>query len=403
MRAERDRLDIEQPPLSVIAARANVLRRRRRLGRAGAACAVVGLVLAGVAVTVTGEDQPPPDQPAASGPAGVWTAEDITVNGLPHLPTDLPGKVRDVEFLDADRGFLLSAECQGTTSCTTWVSATTDGGRTWRTRRAPGPLASTAADAVPTMVVTGAPARIALLGAGPTPVLSTSTDGETWDTGQRTVPAGDGAAPLPSTAHLFTVGSAPCGRRVLAVTPEGLVAPPRQPRGLDVCWTAPVVGGDGSWWVGGRSAGQPALAVSRDGGANWNMTTFPGTGQARTVTQGRDVFAVVVDPDTSPARLLGVVSSVDGGATFGSVNPTAGQATIGGDPVPLLDGRLLIVDGAGHWLVSGDRGATWHRLAGLHPTNRLARTQAGYVAYEMSAIYTAFSVDGSTWQKLDAQ
>ncbi|GAA2619385.1 hypothetical protein GCM10010399_58030 [Dactylosporangium fulvum] len=412
MHAERDRLDIKQPPLAVITARASVLRRRRRLARAGAASAVAALAILAVTVTVTGDDRPVPNQPAASDPAGVWSAEDITVNGLPHLPTDLPGTVRDVEFLDPERGFLLSVECKGA-SCTTWVSATADGGRTWRTQAAPGALGSAAADALPTLVVTGP--QITLLGAGTSPLRSTSADGETWNSRRETLPAGDGTAPLPGTAHLFQAGleagfepaSKTCGKRVLAVTPEGIVAPPRQPTDIEVCWTAPVRGGDGSWWVGGRSGGSPALAVSRDDGATWEphvfTGSFTGSSQARMVMHGRNVFAVIVDPSTSPESLLGVASSDNDGATFGPVHPTVGQATIGGDPVPLLDGRLLIVDGQGNWLVSENRGATWHRVTGLHHTLRLARTQAGYVAYNMSTIYTAYSVDGSTWQKLDAQ
>ena len=105
---------------------------------------------------------------------------------------------------------------------------------------------------------------------------------------------------------------------------------------------------------------------------------------------------------TSPPTLLGVAASADGGAHFGPPGPPPGT-TVGGDLVPLLDGRLLMVDGDSHWLASADRGATWQRVQGLHPTKRLARTQTGWVAYEMSTIYTAYSVDGTTWQKLDAQ
>jgi hypothetical protein len=73
--------------------------------------------------------------------------------------------------------------------------------------------------------------------------------------------------------------------------------------------------------------------------------------------------------------------------------------------VPLLDGRLLITDGDpyGYWLLSEDRGATWHRALGLHSTARIERTPGGWVALGMATIYTAFSVDGTTWQKLDAQ
>jgi len=46
---------------------------------------------------------------------------------------------------------------------------------------------------------------------------------------------------------------------------------------------------------------------------------------------------------------------------------------------------------------------TWVNAVGLHQTARLARTAAGYVAYNMTKIYTAFSVDGSTWRKINAR
>jgi hypothetical protein len=399
LRAERDRLDIDQPPLAVIAVRAGALRRRRRIAQ-GAVVAAMALTLGGVVTTVLHDRQPSPAKPAASDPAGVWTAEGVTINGLPHLPTDLPGTVRDAEFLDADHGFLLTVKCESTSSCTSWVSATTDGGRTWRTQVAPGPLGASAADKLPSMFVTGA--EITLLGPGPRYVRASGTDGETWRLGESPAPTAEGP-PLPGEAHLFPLGPSACGGSLAALTAgQGLVGVPRQPP-ISVCWAAPVRGGDGAWWVGGELAGKPAVAVSRDGGQSWQRTVFEGDGQAHVAMQGRDVFAVLVDPATTPARLLGVAASGDGGAHFGAVQPTAGQATIGGDLVPLLDGRLLIVDGVGHWLISQDRGITWHRLDGLHQTNRLVRTQAGYVAYEMTTIYTAFSFDGATWQKLDAQ
>ncbi|GGM31922.1 hypothetical protein ACFFX1_05665 [Dactylosporangium sucinum] len=385
LRAERDRLDIDQPPLTAITARAAALRRRRRLAQGGAAAAVA-VVIAGV--VAGGGDEPPPQPAASTDPAGVWTAENVTVNGLPHLPTDLPGTVRDVEFVDAERGYLLTAECEGGSTCTNRVYATVDGGRTWALRPVPAELGSTGAGSVPVLTVTGS--QVALV-AG-----STVAVGDSWQLSS----ASPATAPLPGTAHLYSRG---CGQPLLAVTPTGLIAPPAQPGGIAVCWTSPVRAGDGSWWVGGSSAGKAAVSVSRDDGRQWRTTAFEAAGEARVAMLGKDVYAMLVDPATTPARLVGVVSSADGGVSWSAVQPTAGNATIGGEAVPLLDGRLLIVDGAGHWLVSEDRGVSWHRLEGLHPTMRLARTQAGYVAYQMSTIYTAFSVDGSTWQKLDAQ
>lgn len=377
------RLDFTQPPLSAITARARVLRRRRRAAQVGAV-ALTLLAAASTAVLST-RDGPAPQVAAPLG--GVWTGGGITVNGLPGLPRDLPGKILDAEFIDADRGFLLTLECAG--SCTAWVSASTDGGRTWATTRAPGAFGTPTPGAPPALVVTGS--RIALVGAAG---RASSADGTAWDTADDAPTT----AALPGDARLILRDG-----RLLALRHDGttLITPPSQPP-LELAWAAPVRAGDASWWTGGTSGGHPAVAVSRDGGATWTQTTFPGIGTARVSFLGKDVYATLTDPVTTPPTLLGVAASADGGDHFAAPRPITGT-TIGGDLVPLLDGRLLIVDGDSHWLVSTDRGGTWQRVQGLHPTKRLARTQTGWVAYDMSTIYTAYSLDGSTWQKLDAQ
>ncbi|MEU7876399.1 hypothetical protein [Dactylosporangium sp. NPDC049140] len=394
LRAERDRLDIEQPPMEVIAARAATLRRRRLAARTGAGALAA---LAAVAVTIAGLDRregPAPIVAASdtADPAGTWSAAGIAISGLPHLPTDLPGTVRDAEFLDADRGFLLTSDC-----CQAWVSSTTDGGRSWHTVRSP------VADRPQLVLI---PGGVVVLGAGPDHPWAASADGEQWNTGNG--PPGPAAA-LTGNSRLLALADDACGAPTGAITKTDLAPVPQQPP-LTVCWRSPVRAGDGSWWVGGRTGdGRPAVAVSRDGGASWALTAFPGfpaKSSARAALLGRAVYVTIVAPQeaaATPERLLAVAASVDGGATFDAPHPTAGQATIGGDLVPLLDGRLLIVDGYGHWLVSEDGGASWVRLEGLHRTMRLARTEAGYVAYQMTDIYTAFSVDGTAWQKLDAQ
>jgi hypothetical protein len=388
LRAQR--LDFTQPPLTTITARAHILRRRRRAVQAGA----VALTLAAVAVPFLVPADTPPPQVAASSPAppgGVYTGGGITVNGLPGLPRDLPGTIDDAEFIDADRGFLLTRTCAGS-SCTAWINTTTDGGRTWSTARAPGTFGTPPLDAVPSLVVTGS--RIALIGSDGT--RSSSADGVSWDTAS-SGPTTPGTA-LPGDARLILLGS-----QVAALLHDGttLVAPAVQPP-LAVSWVSPVRAGDASWWVAGTVDGHPAVAVSRDGGASWTPKTFPGGGTARVSFLRGDVYVALIDPAVKPSGLLGVASSTDNGATFAAPRSLTGT-TVGGDLVPLLDGRLLLVDGAGHWLVSTDRGATWQRISGLHPTDRLARTQTGWVAYGMSTIYTAYSVDGTTWQKIDAQ
>ncbi|MER7005656.1 sialidase family protein [Dactylosporangium sp. NPDC000555] len=395
LRAERDRLDIDQPPLSIIAARAAALRRRRLAARAGlaGAAALTAVAVAGGALAALRGGDPPAPAVAASDPSGAWSAEGITIVGLPRLPRDLPGSVREAEFLDAGRGFLLTADC-----CTAWLSVTTDGGETWHTT--PSPVAG-----LPTLVA-GADA-VTLLGAAPDYPRASTSDGEHW-TSSALPPAPP--ATLTGASRLVPLGIGACGDTTGALAGPELAPVPQQPP-ITACWWSPVRAGDGSWWVGGRDAsGRPAVAVSRDDGSHWSVSAFagfPASAYARAAMLGRSVHVMVVSPPTEPAtgpdRLLGVAQSTDGGATFGPVHPTGDQATIGGDLVPLLDGRLLIVDGLGHWLVSENGGVSWHRLEGLHATMRLARTEGGYIAYGMSTIYTAFSADGSTWQKLDAR
>jgi hypothetical protein len=70
--------------------------------------------------------------------------------------------------------------------------------------------------------------------------------------------------------------------------------------------------------------------------------------------------------------------------------------------VPLLDGRLLVTGTDQRWYVSADDGRSFSQAAGsLPPVGRLARTDAGYVAYQLfSNGWAAYSADGSTWRKL---
>ncbi|WP_433214572.1 sialidase family protein [Dactylosporangium sp. CS-047395] len=389
LRAERDRLDIDQPPMEVIAARAAALRRRRLAARTGIA-SLATLAVIGAAVATVDRPSTPAPMIAASDPAATWSAGGITIAGLDHLPADLPGAVRDVEFLDAERGYLLSTDC-----CTTWVSTTDDGGRTWRTVESPVP-------GQPRMVVTAA--GVTLFGEDHR-TRATSADGEHWTAGGNKL---DPDNALTGDARMVQLGNSECGSATAGLAGTRLAPLPQQPP-ISVCWRSPVRAGDGAWWVAGGDWNGLAVAVSRDDGQSWTTTHFPGYDAAtrpRMAMLGRTVFLAIAAPQEAagaPDRLLAVAVSTDGGATFGPPRPTAGNATIGGDLVPLLDGRLLIVDGYGHWLVSEDSGTSWVRLEGLHLTMRLARTEGGYVAYQMTTIYTAFSADGADWQKLDAQ
>lgn len=141
------------------------------------------------------------------------------------------------------------------------------------------------------------------------------------------------------------------------------------------------------------------MAVTYDGGAHWDRTVFddPGTA-ARVASLGNQTTVAVVDGD----RLRAVYRGIDRGALTRTW-AGATELTIGGEPVPLLDGRVLIVDGKDQWFVSDVGVTVFTRTTRdvLPRVSRLWRTPAGYVAFDLVAPwYAGFSSDGSTWRKL---
>ncbi|HEX5597432.1 MAG TPA: sialidase family protein, partial [Micromonosporaceae bacterium] len=109
----------------------------------------------------------------------------------------------------------------------------------------------------------------------------------------------------------------------------------------------------------------------------------------------------VLGPDRA---ILALLHSADGGQTFTRTrkgNAGAPQS-LAGAMVPLLDGRLLVAGGDRRWYISADDGATFTRAEGNLPAvGRLARTSAGYIAYDLfGGGWAAFSSDGSAWRKL---
>jgi hypothetical protein len=396
--------EIDQPPIAAVRRRAGALRRRRRAAVAGSAFTVI--VAAGV-VGLHPWDQGgggtvhPGASPAVQRSAQVYTGSGITINGLQeNLFTDLPGQIADVAFVDPDHGYVVS-QCPTGPVCTA-VSVTEDGGETFTTA-ASLPAAARSRD----LAVVPFPRGQALLVAGAA-TFATADEGRTW---QQT-PLGGGRAPASATpeqilrldagVHVWDALRGDLGRLV------------HQPSGLVVRWVAARPAGDGAWWVGGVAAGgEPSVAVTRDGGASWTPVPLPSAEhvtQVRVATLGSEVWAVATGDDGS---LGGVYHSADDGATFAaSWHGGAAPARVSGDPVPLLDGRLLLAEHGltaanggvgGSWWLSADDGATFTVAASLPAVGRLAQTGAGYVAYELFAgSWAAYSADGSTWNKLQA-
>ncbi|HET8659839.1 MAG TPA: sialidase family protein [Micromonosporaceae bacterium] len=398
--------EIDQPDLARVRERAQVLRRRRTVARAGG-----GLALLATAALVAVTAQPwagrGPEVATTPGPVPsggpVWTDAGITVNGMVQPYVDLPGDIVDVELVDPDRGYALLAGCVGGRSCRMTVASTRDGGLTWTEH--PLPAGAAIADIPPELLLF--PDGSAVVTVQPPLVL-------TAESGWQPRPGTGGPVTTAERGARLRVRPGPsrgCAGAVVEVWTSGYGhrgdlanQPP-----IDVCWVAAQPAADGAWWVGGadRATGQPAVSVSRDSGRTWQRPQLPGaaTGapagtSVRVATLGTHAYAVV----TGPGGQLGAVyHSVDGGRSFTRTRPgpDGEPATLAGDPVPVLDGRLLVATLTGRWFVSSDAGATFVRTDELPEVGRLVRGPSGYVALDLFGNgWAAYSSDGATWRKL---
>jgi photosystem II stability/assembly factor-like uncharacterized protein len=396
---------IETPELAEIRRRATVHRRRRNTVRGGVA--VLGLLLVGSIAAVVrpaGVDRPPP--PVGATPTASvrpeWRGSGLTLLGLTADVSDLPGDLYDVQFVDNDHGYALLAQCPKAGACDLAFATTADSGLTW-TRRTPPVIAAPAA-ALPALAPVG-PDTVALLGRGAgqndwisrdggvtwaaTPTANGAPAAAVGGDGRLVLHAGAGGCSAHDVDALGTDGS----RRRLVEQPP-----------LDVCWIAPTAAADGSWWVGGVVDRHPAAAVSHDGGFSWQPVTFTGPAGSWTkvVPFGSEVYIIVVtgEPGTGTAAVRALYRSTDQGHTFARYGDPAGMATLAGDLVPLLDGRLVAA--APGWRISGVDGTDFRDGSPQLPwVGRLQRTDAGWVAYDLfGSGWAAFSPDGATWHKI---
>jgi hypothetical protein len=400
-RGRADLLDtIDQPPLHRIRDRAAARRRRRRT--AGGAGALLAVALAATLVVRpwAGPAEPSPPPVAGTPPGGpVYASSGITINGLTGSGVaQVPGAINDVEFTDPDHGYLL-AECPAAKPCPATVARTADGGLSWDAVELPADTRGrTGLD-----LIAFPDGRLLLAG----DITYASPDqGRTW---HRAVPE-DPAPPVPPQGgDRLRLGSGPgrCGGTVEVWRPgwgRAGVTPGRP--GIDVCWLGPVVATDGAWWAGGTRDGSATLAVTRDRGGSWQQIILdapaPRVTSVEVAVLGSHAYAAVLGADRS---LIALFHSTDGGRTFarvrsgGDTGPPDGLA---GAIVPLLDGRVLVAGTDRRWYVSADDGRTFTRAEGNLPAvGRLARTPAGYVAYDLfGGGWAAYSSDGATWRKL---
>jgi hypothetical protein len=387
--------EIEQPPLAAVRRRATRIRRRRAAAAGATALAVLGII--GLAARPWQQDTTP-SVTATSQPtnAPVYRGAGIEIIGLAPNPVfDLDGEIADVEFTDATHG-VVSAGCDQ--RCPP-LASTSDGGLSWQA--VPG---SPTNDGLPDLV-TFPDGRLLLVG-----------NGAYWSAdvgaGLRKI-----TPPEPTTRARIGPGELPrledLSEGVVVWSPvQGPLGPLAMQPALTVRWVAPAPAGDGAWWVGGVAGDRPAVAVSHDAGATWKRTVLAEpSGAVSTVaigTLGTEVYAVARG---EVGELRGIYRSTDSGATFtptylgdrAAADRTV-PGTVSGDPVPLLDGRLLLVEPSGirgSWWVSDDGGSTFAPVEGLPAVGEIRRTLAGYVAYGLfDSAWTAFSPDGTNWQKL---
>jgi hypothetical protein len=380
-RLARERADvldsIDQPPLARIGDRARRRRRQRHATRAGAAA--VALAVAGVVALQPWSAEPKPPPVAGNenrAVAPVYSDDGITINGLSGAARDVPGVITDVEFADPDTGYAI-AQCVTGDPCSPTLARTADGGQTWTMTTLPR--------------IESDPDLLLFPDGGLAVGGYVSADqGRTWQAapGRAGQPAAAGREQVLRLGDAVEVWDSGYGSGGALATQPGLTAH----------WLASTPTASGAWWAAGQADGQAAVAVTRDGGRTWKVTPLGVTGEvAQVATLGTHVYAAVLDAN---GLIRAIFQSADSGATFRRTS--TGGGSMAGDLVPLLDGRLLVAGTDRRWHVSADGGQTFTRAEGTLPAvGRLARTPAGYVAYDLfNAGWAAFSTDGSTWRKL---
>jgi hypothetical protein len=394
---------IQAPGMDGIRRRATRIRRRR-LGTAAGAMAVVAVLTVGV--SIVDSSTRPPVAPAASTPAPngpFWRDGSLTLIGLGPNARQMPGDLHDIQFADADDGYALSADCQGA-QCRLGFATTRDGGRTWRVAPPPGPT-PVPVTALPTLVTV----QGGVLAVGRSAWLS---QGGSWrEVGLPARPPDTDAVPPGGRLWLRTSDRDGCVPAAVETwSPAGVLTRLAHQPALQVCRVVPAPGRRGTWWVGGHvstSEGRaPAVGRSADGGRTWTVTRLPGTGTdawAQVTTLGADVIATVVspgggDPFPEKLRIDAVYRSASGGPF---VRRAAVEGTLVGDAMWRLDDGLVVA--GPRWYVSAAPGEPLRPAGESMPfVRRLARTPGAWVAYDLfGSGFAAVSTDGRSWHKIN--
>lgn len=428
---------ITPPPVDAIIARARHRRTQHRAQYAVAALVAILAVVVPVATLAGGRHS---TGPASTGP--VTGPSTITVSSpVPATVavTDTPSATAgpttataskatagqapllyDADFRNPGYVYALVGTPSSVGAVTT-LYASRDSGRTWTQHSTPLPPVTGDAGYLADLVVLG---QYRLLVRQPLSIPDwgfqtwySADGGDSW-TG---VPdeAGGQADPIdtiPGGAVLTTecVVADPehpdrcAGWNLAAIQPDTgeLAELANQPKLDPLVATRIEPAADGRWWVTGTVDGQPAVAVSADGGS-WSVHKLPVHGKPTAIevaTAGSFAWAAVRGTtDTEKNALLGIAQSRDDGTSFSLLY----QPTIGTDPRTFLAAPIPERDAPGviiytqspnqdtAYLVRDD-GTT---AATAPPAPGTIRwTGSGYLSIADSTVYT--STDGHTFRTM---
>jgi hypothetical protein len=373
--------------------------------------ALVSVLAAGLAIPVLRTQLRPEPERAPPPPSRTQVT--------PDLGRADPPLVYDVDFAGPGHGFALWGRCTNGENylCERKLLVTEDGVN-WTSRHFP--LAAVKAPyTLGGRVVGLGLGKIILLDLDPSGSRLHRRDaGQTW----RSVPAipQHTVTEIPVGGVLETQCVELAGHPIEC--PAGTVAV-IDPESGDSAWLAtppalaeatpePLAADDGSWWVSGKdpSTGGWAVAVSRDAGRTWSVSTLPTVsgpppGRLSVAARGPTVYVTATGhlPDGLERRsLVGIFLSTDGGRSWEQTWRAEGGSPrgLGGDPAVTPDGGLFIAtDDVGPCYRSVDGGRTFTALLDGPRLERIRRTRAGYLGVASGSAQHRYltSADGVRW------